>query len=172
MYIITAPENFDSRELGTTLSSEPKKLLGRRIDVSLKDLTDDRSKQHLKIIFEINELKGNKALTQFKVFQANQGYIHSKVRKGMSKIDYAGDIELDDSKIKIKVMAVTHRNIKTSQKKEILSKITETLEGYKKVKLNDFLQATLFGKLGTEIYHNTKSVCPIRRVEIEKVRVV
>ncbi|MEA3255144.1 MAG: hypothetical protein U9Q22_04865 [Candidatus Altiarchaeota archaeon] len=171
-YRIIAPENFDFRELGTTLSSEPKKLIGRRIDVSLKDLTDDRSKQHLKVIFEINKVEGDKALTQFKVFQANQGYIHSKVRKGMSKIDYIKSMKLDDSKVKIKVMAVTHRNIKTSQKREIISKITETVEGYKKVKLNDFLQATLFGKLGTGIYHNAKTVCPIRRVEIEEVRVV
>ena len=172
MYRIIAPENFDFRELGTTLSSEPKELIGRRMDVSLKDLTDDRSKQHLKVIFEIDKVEGDKALTQFKVFQANQGYIHSKVRKGMSKIDYIKSMKLGDSEVKIKIMAVTHQNIKTSQKREIISRITETLEGYKKVNLNDFLQATLFGKLGTGIYHNAKTVCPIRRVEIEEVRVV
>jgi len=172
MYRIIAPENFDSRELGTTLSSDPKKVIGRSIEVSLKDLTDDKSKQHLNVIFEINEVKDDKALTQFKVFQANRGYIYSKVRKGMSKVDYIGKLKLVDSEIKIKIMAVTHQNVKTSQKKEILSRIGKTLDRYKDVNLNDFLQALLFGKLGTEIYHNAKSICPIRRVEIEEVRVV
>ena len=172
IYKIIAPENFDSRELGTTVSSDPNGIIGRRIDVPLNYLTEDNTKQHLKVIFEINEIKDDKALTRFKLFRANPGYVHSKVRKGMSKVDYLGDLKLNDSKIKIKIMAVTHHKIQTSHKMDVRSQIADILDKHKNTNLNDFLQATLFGKLGTEIYHNIKHICPTRRVEIEEVRVV
>jgi small subunit ribosomal protein S3Ae len=171
LYRIIAPDNFESKEVGNTLGSDPKNLIGRRIDVSLKELTDDKTKQHLKVILEINDVKEDRALTKFRMFSANQGYLHSKVRKGMSKIDYIGRLKLADGTVRIKVIAVTHKTIKSSQKKEILARITKAVESYKNSNLTDFVQATLFGKLGTDIYHNCKNICPISRVEVEEVRV-
>ena len=172
LYKIVSPENFESREVGSTFASDPQNLLGRRVDISLKELTEDRTKQHLKVILEVVDVKEDKAYTRFKIFEANQGYLHSKVRKGMSKVDYVGYINLQDGKVRVKIMAVTHKNAKTSQRKEILARITKTMEGYKSATLNDFVQATLFGKLGTEIYHNAKNICPISRVEVEEVKIL
>jgi len=172
IYTLVAPENFESQEVGKTFGSDPANLVGRRVDVSLKDLTDDRTKQHLKVILEVNNVKDDKAYTKFRKFEANQGYLHSKIRKGMSKVDYIGMLKLADAKVRVKVMAVTHKNAKTSQKKDILAKIAKAVEGYKDASLNDFIQATLFGKLGTDIYHNTKNICPISRVEVEEVKVL
>lgn len=172
LYKIVSPENFESREVGCTFASDPQNLIGRRVDISLKELTDDRTKQHLKVILEVVDVKEDKALTRFKIFEANSGYLHSKVRKGMSKIDYIGFINLQDGRVRVKIMAVTHKNIKSSQKKEILARIKKTMEGYQSATLNDFVQATLFGKLGTEIYHNSKNICPISRVEVEEVKIL
>jgi small subunit ribosomal protein S3Ae len=172
LYKIVSPENFESREVGSTFASDPKNLIGRRVDISLKELTEDRTKQHLKVILEVTDVKEDKAYTKFKIFEANQGYLHSKVRKGMSKVDYIGFIDLQDGRVRVKIMAVTHKNAKSSQRKEILARITKTMEGYKNLTLNDFVQATLFGKLGTEIYHNSKNICPISRVEVEEVKIL
>ena len=171
-YKLIAPENFESQEVGTTLGSDPKNLVGRLVDVSLKELTDDRTKQHLKVVLEVTDVKDDRAMTKFKRFFASQGYLHSKVRKGTSKIDYIGRMELTDSKVRIKIMAVTHKTINSSQKKEILARIRKSVENYKNASLNEFVQATLFGKLGTDIYHNSKSICPISRVEVEEVKVL
>jgi len=76
-------------------------------------LTDDRTKQHLKVILEITEVREGTAFTRFKVFEANQGYLHSKVRKGMSKVDYIGFLNFPDGRVRVKIMAVTHKNIKS-----------------------------------------------------------
>jgi small subunit ribosomal protein S3Ae len=173
IYTLTAPENFDFRELGNTLSNNPKNLIGRTIDVSLRDLTGDKTKQHLKIVFEICDVKDNKAHTRFKVFDVNPGYLRSKVRKGSSKIDYIHRFDIEPNlRVQVKVDTVTHQNIKTSRGKEMTAKITEILDRYKNTKLDDFIQATLFGKLGTEIYREIKKIAPVRRVEIEQVKVV
>ena len=170
-YKILAPENFDSREVGVTFGSDEKALVGRSVDVSLKELTDDRSKQYLKLELEITGAKDGKAQTKFKVFRVDPGYLHSKIRKGMSKIDYVTFLNLADGKVRVKVVAVTQVKAKMSQKKEILARMGKALEGYQNMALTDFVQATLFGKLGTDIYHNTKTVCPINRIEIEEVRI-
>ncbi|HIE33748.1 MAG TPA: 30S ribosomal protein S3ae [Candidatus Altiarchaeales archaeon] len=171
-YKILAPENFDFQEIGDTLADDPKKLIGRTVDVSLRDLTGDNTKQHLKLIFEINDVKGDKAYTKFKKFVVNPGYLRSKVRKGSSKIDYIDNLLLDNSKIQIGIMTVTRQNIKTSRKEEIFRIIKEVLKKRESMKLNDFLQSTLFGKLGTEIYKEVKKIVPIKRVEVEQVRVL
>ncbi|MBN2014644.1 MAG: hypothetical protein JW778_05645 [Candidatus Altiarchaeota archaeon] len=172
-YMIVAPENFDLHELGETFSKDSESLIGRTIDVSLKDLTGDKTKQHLKLVFEIKEVKGNKAHTGFKEFNVNPGYLRSKVRKGSTKIDYVKRMEIEPNKrIQIKVVAVTHETVQTSRDKDMRAKITEILDRYKNTKLDEFVQSTLFGKLGTEIYREIKKIAPIRRVEIEQVRVI
>ncbi|HEX54830.1 MAG: 30S ribosomal protein S3ae [Candidatus Altiarchaeales archaeon] len=171
-YKIIAPKNFDSKEIGDTMADNPKKLMGRSVEVSLADLTGDLSKQHLTLIFEIVDVKGDRAYTKFKKFVVNPGYIRAKIRKGSSKIDYVGNIDLDKSKVQVRVVTITHQNIKTSRKHEIIRIITETLRKYKGMKLDDFIQLTLFGRVGTEIYKNVKKIAAIRRVEVEHVRIL
>ncbi len=171
MYRILAPEDFESQEIGTTMSGDPKNLIGRTVSVSLRDLTGDKSKQHLKVIFEISDVKNNEAHTRFRVFKTDSGYLRSKIRKGMGKIDYINRFNLDNSGVKIKITTLTNQNIQTSQKKDIIARISKILEAHRNSKLNDFAQAVLFGKLGSEIYQGIKTICPVRRVEVEQVRV-
>lgn len=171
-YRILAPENFDNKEVGVTFGSDEKHLIGRKVDVSLKDITDDRSKQHLKLGLVITHVEDGKAHTKFKEFKVDSGYLHSKIRKGVSKIDYITFMNFSDGRVRIKLVAVTQGKASMSAKKEILSRMAKTLESYSNASLNDFVQATLFGKLGTDIYHNAKEVYPINRIEIEEVKVM
>jgi len=171
-YDVIAPENFDSVSLGTTIASNPDLLNGRSVDISLKDLTGDRGKQHLKLVFTIDKTEGNKAHTRFKLFKTNPGYLKSRIRKGGSKIDYIEMIETGDKKVKIKVMTVTNGHIQSSQKRDVIAKISSILKSHRKDKLNEFAQMALFGKLGTEIYHGIKNICPVKRVEIEQLVVL
>lgn len=172
-YIVVAPENFEFRELGETLAKDPQHLIGRTIEVSMKDLTDDKTKQHLMLTFQITGVNGNKAQTTFKKFDVNPGYLRSKVRKGSTKVDYIKRMVLDtEKKLQIKIVAIANTTIQSSRSKEIRVKITEILEKYNGSKADEFIQATIFSKLGTEIYREIKKIVPIRRVEIEQLRVL
>ena len=171
-YEVIAPENFDSASLGTTIASSPGLLKGRSVDISLKDLTGDRGKQHLKVVFMIDRVDGNRAHTSFKMFNMNPGYLKSRVRRGGSKIDCNEMIELDGKKVKIKVMTIASGHTQSSQKRDVITMISSVLKSHEKDKLNEFAQMALFGKLGTEIYHGVKNICPIKRVEIEQLRVL
>ncbi|MFH1126257.1 MAG: 30S ribosomal protein S3ae, partial [Candidatus Altiarchaeota archaeon] len=110
-YVIQAPEKFEYHELGTTIASDPKLLVGRTVNVSLSDLTNDRSKQHLMVLFEVYEVAGEKAKTRFKKFYISSGYLKSKIRKGVGKIDYQTDLSLQGEKARIKVTVLVPQRV-------------------------------------------------------------
>lgn len=172
-YTILAPESFEFRELGMTMANTPDSLIGRSVDVSVSDLMEIPSKQHLKMVFSIDGVTGDKTHTRFKKFEVNKGYMRSRTRKGASKIDYLGTLKFDqDIKVKVKIMVMPLGRTQTSQKKNLMERVSLILGRYNNTKLDDFSQLALSGRLGTEVYHGLKKICPVRRVEVEKIEVL
>jgi len=171
-YTILAPDNFDNKFIGVTVASDPKSLVGRTIRLSLRELLEDKSKQHLKLTFEVHKVEGEVAHTKFKVFDVVYGYLRSKIRKGMNKIDYIGDYKTQDAKIRVKVMVAASGSMTANQKAKICAELDKILKGIESEKLDQVVQMTLFGKLGTNIYRSIKGVFPINRVEITQIRVL
>ncbi|MFH0861037.1 MAG: hypothetical protein V1921_07535 [Candidatus Altiarchaeota archaeon] len=169
-YQILAPETFEGKRVGSTLASDEKKLIGRKITVSLKDLTDDRAKQHIKVTFKIVSTSGSNAITKFDSFNIAIGYLKSRTRKGMKKVDYIMDLKVSDASIRIKTVVITDKRISKNQRSEIAKKMTDIFNKYSGLKLDEFVQLTLFGKLGTELYHNVKNICRISRVEVYEIK--
>lgn len=172
LYKITAPESFNQQEIGTTMASGEGSLVGRTVEVSLKDLTGDRSRQHMKLVFVISSVFEKKAKTKFKRFYTNQQYIRSKIRKGTSKINSTANLKLADENVWVKLVTATQQKVNTSKSTDINKKIIETLAKHVNLKINDFVQMAIFGKLGTEVYHEVKRIAPIKRVEVEEIKVV
>jgi len=175
IYRIIAPESFDQQEIGATIASNEKNLLGRSVEVSLRDLTGDRTKQYLKLVFEIYEVdnENKKAKTKFKRFYVSSQYIRSKIREGMSKIESIAKLNLSKIPVRVKVIVATQQKIQTSKCVDINKKVIQSLKEYEKnLNIDEFLQLALFGKLGTEIYHKIKKIAPIKRVEVEEIKVI
>ncbi|ODS38942.1 MAG: hypothetical protein A7316_06690 [Candidatus Altiarchaeales archaeon WOR_SM1_86-2] len=168
-YRIVAPEEFNSQEVGVTVAADPKKLVGRTLKVTIRDLTGDKTKQHLNLIFEIGKVRDSNAYTKFKRFEVSRNYLKGLVKADTSKIDHIHDID-DSNNLRIKTVVITRNRIKTSQKNAINSKISEILDGYKDANLKDLVEQSLSGKLNTRIYREIKNVCPIQRVEIREIR--
>jgi len=171
VYQILAPENFEFQEIGETISSDPANLKGRTINVSLGELTSDRSKNYMNLIFEITDVNGDKAQTRFKKFFIPTGYLRSKVRKRTSKVDYMRDIRVGERKVRVKIMILSRHKISAVQTASLKAGVQRVLDEFAKDGVDKFVQQTLFGKLGTEIYKRIKSVCPIMRVEVYTLEV-
>ena len=62
---IIAPKYFDEKEIGKTISAVPEALIGKTVDVSAVELTNDINKYYLKLKFKITSVDGDKAFTQF-----------------------------------------------------------------------------------------------------------
>ncbi|OYT27845.1 MAG: hypothetical protein B6U97_00075 [Candidatus Altiarchaeales archaeon ex4484_96] len=170
-FTILAPKDFEYRKIGECIAKEPGNVVGRMVDVSLWEMLKDKSKQHMKIIFEIVEVKRGEAHTRFKKFEVNPGYLRSKVKKGASKIDSIIEVTLkDDVRVQVKTLTITYKHISSTKKRDIRAKVLEITESYSNLNVNEFIQQAIAGKIGSNIYKEVKRISPVRRVELEEIK--
>ena len=173
-YTIKTPVNFGDKEIGETPSKDPDFLIGRGVDVTMRELTGDFSKQYIKLRFEVDSVAGNVANTKFTGHKTTTDYVRSMIRRGTSRIDVSKIITTnDDYKIKLHVLAVTTRRAKSSQQKYMREIIEELLTEVSKEKsFENIIETSVNGKLASEIYHKAKKIYPLKRVEVIKSKVI
>jgi small subunit ribosomal protein S3Ae len=173
-HTIIAPSFFGNIELGTVPAEEESKLIGRVIEATLYDITGDFSHMYLKLYFQINELEGKTAKTQFKGHEYSRDYLRSLVRRRTTKVDGLLNLTTKDGyKLRIAVSALTLSRIKTSQEKLIRS-IMERIVKEKSaaLSLDQFVQEMVLGKIASDIYNEAKKVAPLRHVGVRKSKLV
>ena len=173
-YELYAPPMFGEARIGETPASDPQKVLGRKVEVSLGDLVQDPSRAYLKLFFQVVRVDGEKAYTDFVGHDMAQYFIRSQVRRRATKITHILTVKTKDGReIQITAVVLTVKKISRSQVKAIRSEITNLLTTRASERTFDqFVQEAVLGKLSADIYKVAKRYCPIRRVEIQKTEVL
>lgn len=173
-YTIKTPVNFEDKEIGETPAKDPELLIGRGVEVTMRELTGDFSKQYIKLRFEIDNVAGTVANTKFTGHKTTTDYVRSMIRRGTSRIDASAIVKTkDDRKLKLQVLAVTIRRAKSSQQRYMRKTIEDLLiEAAAERSFDDLVKVCVNGKLASEIYHNAKKIYPLKRVEIIKSKVI
>ena len=173
-YTIKTPVNFEDKEIGETPAKDPELLIGRGVEVTMRELTGDFSKQYIKLRFEIDNVAGTVANTKFTGHKTTTDYVRSMIRRGTSRIDASAVVKTkDDRKLKLQVLAVTIRRAKSSQQRFMRKTIEDLLrEAAAEKSFDDLVKVCVNGKLASEIYHNAKKIYPLKRVEIIKSKVI
>jgi small subunit ribosomal protein S3Ae len=162
---------FGDVKAGETVADEPSKLIGRKIEMTLGELTDKLIKNsNLKLLLEINEVDHNTAYTKFIGHKMDNGYLRSLARKGISKIDSRIDVVTKDGEeLCVKSACFTLKRASGLQVKLIRKVMEEIiLSRARSLELNKYIQEIILGKLSSDIYKAAKKVYPLRRVEITK----
>ncbi|MCK4884114.1 MAG: 30S ribosomal protein S3ae [Candidatus Diapherotrites archaeon] len=173
-YTIVAPESFNGIEMGETPSDEPEKVVGRRLITTLRDLKGDYSKSHIKLKFEVHDVKGQKAYTRLVGHEILPGYLKSNIRRQRSLINVVIEVPTTDGeKLLVKTMMVTRNKVTAEQKKglRIIAEKEIWMRGTRR-RSDQVIQEAIFGKLGAEIYKKSKKLVPVGRVEIRKTELV
>ena len=173
-YTIKTPVNFEDKEIGETPAKDPELLIGRGVEVTMRELTGDFSKQYIKLRFEIDNVAGEVANTKFTGHKTTTDYVSSMIRRGTSRIDASTIATTKDGrKVKLQVLAVTVRRAKSSQQRYMRKVIEDLLvEAAAEKSFDDLIKSVVTGKLASEIYHNAKKIYPLKRVEIIKSKVI
>lgn len=173
-YTVVAPHYFGSIEIGAIPAEEPENLLGRVVETTLYDITQDFSHQYLKTYFQIVSVDGKKALTIFKGHEYSRDYLRSLIRRKTTKVDGIFNITTKDGyKIRVAAAAFTLTRIKTSQERSIraiMKKIIE--EKAKTLTFEQFVQEAVLGKIASDIYNEAKKITPLRHVGIRKSKLL
>ncbi len=173
-YDIESPAMFGSIKIGETLASAPEKVKGRVIETTLGDLIDDFSKNHIKIFLKIREIEDDKAKTEFVSHDMSREYVRSQVRRRATKVDVITDITTSDGrKVRITAIAVTLNRTKTPQKSSIHKRMEEFIqEKAEEYEFEQLAQQMVLGKFASDIYKHIQDICPIRRVEVKKSKLL
>ncbi|PSP84626.1 30S ribosomal protein S3ae [Halobacteriales archaeon QS_1_68_17] len=169
-YTVLAPEQFDREELGSTPADETDKLLGRTIETTLGDLTNDASENNTKLTFRITEVGSDTAYTEFIKHELTRDYLRSLVRRGSSKIAaYVTVLTSDDYRMQIQPVAFTTKKADASQEKAIRRTMIDLVEETAADRtFADLVDSVVTGRLSSAIYTESKDIYPLRRVEIQK----
>jgi len=172
---VNAPDSFNNVPIAYVPITDDENASGRVLEVTLYDiLKGDPSQHQYKIYFQIDKVDEDKATTIFKRFEYSKEFLRSLVRRGSSKINFIIDIKTKDGYIfRIKVIALTHRQLNTSRKhalrliaRDIINKTVPEMT------IDQFVQATCYSKINSDIMAAFKKVIRVRHVGLEKVKLI
>jgi len=173
-YSIVAPSYFGGTDLGSIPSEDTSKLVGRVVDSTLYELTNDFAHQYLKMYFQISNVEGKTAQTIFKGHEYSRDYLRSLVRRRTTRIDVLVNITTKDGyQIRLAVCAFTLSRIRTTQEHVIRAIMRRTVEEKaKELNFDQYVQEIVLGKIASDIYNEAKKVAPLRHVGIRKSKLV
>ncbi len=172
---VVAPDSFNNVPIAYVPITSEETAKGKVIEVTLYDiLKGDPSQHQYKMYFQIDKVEGDKATTIFKRYEYAKEFLRSLIRRGSSKIEYVLDVKTKDGYIfRIKVLGLTHRPLNTSRQRAFRLIAKDVMEKtVPQMSIEQFVQATCYGKINSDIMGAAKRVIKMRHVGLEKVKLI
>ncbi|SVB27325.1 uncharacterized protein METZ01_LOCUS180179 [marine metagenome] len=170
---VLAPDSFNNVPIAYVPITDDENAKGRVIEITLFDiLKGDPSQHQYKIFFQIDKITKEKATTIFKKYEYAKEFLRSLIRRGSSKINFILDTKTKDGYIfRIKVLALSHRELNTSRKHALRIIAKDVIEKtVPHMTIDQFVQASCYGKINSDIMAATKKIIHLRHVGLEKVK--
>lgn len=172
-YNIEAPAYLNRVVVGSTMAGDPALLLGRNVETTVGELTNDMTKNNTKVILRINNVVGDVATTDLMGHELTTDYVRSIVKRQTSRIDANIEVKTKDGfVIRVKPTCFTIKRARSSQMMAIREMMVDIVK--KRASETDFetfMQEAILGRLSAAIYRQAKFIYPLRRVEIRKTQV-
>jgi len=169
-YDVYSPSYFGERVVAGVPCEDPTALIGRVVETTLYDITDDFAHQSIKLYFLIANTKDHRAETILKSHEYATDYLRSLVRRGSTRMDGIFNATTKDQfSTRISVVAFTRDRIKASQEhgiRQLMRQIVE--EKASTLTYEQLSQEIVLGKLGSDIYNLAKKIAPLRHVGVRK----
>ena len=172
---VYAPDSFNNVPIAYVPITSDETAKGKVLEVTLYDiLKGDPSQHQYKMYFQIDKVEGDKATTIFKRYEYAKEFLRSLIRRGSSKIEYVLDVKTKDGYIfRILVLGLTHRPLNTSRQRAFRLIAKDVMEKtIPQMTIDQFVQATCYGKINSDIMGAAKRVIRMRHVGLEKVKLV
>ena len=172
---VLAPSSFNNVPIAYVPITNDENAKGRVVEVTLYDiLKGDPSQHQYKMYFQIDKVEGDKATTIFKRYEYAKEFLRSLIRRGSSKIEFILDLKTKDGYIfRIKILGLTHKPLNTSRQRAFRLIAKDVMEKtIPQMTIDQFVQATCYGKINSDIMGAVKRVIRMRHVGLEKVKLV
>tara|TARA_B100000809_G_scaffold216640_1_gene222430 strand:- start:1323 stop:1937 length:615 start_codon:yes stop_codon:yes gene_type:complete len=172
---VLAPDAFNNIPIAYIPITSDETAKGRVLEVTLFEiLKGDPSQHQYKLYFQVDKVNQEKATTIFKRYEYAKEFLRSLIRRGSSRINFILDAKTKDGYIfRIKMLALSHRELNTSRKHALRLIAKDVLEKtVRNMTLDQFVQASCYGKINSDIMAAAKKVIHLRHVGLEKVKLI
>jgi len=172
-YKVYTPDNLGKVYIGDTIANDAENVVGRVMQTTLGEITNDYSRQMVKMRFRIASVAGDSAYTEFLGHELTRDYLRSMVKRRTSRIDCTIPVTTKDGKkVSLTVTCYTLTRANLSQTHAIRGAILEKVrtlgtEG----DFNGLINGIVTGEISKEVFKSVKEIFPVRRVEIIKSKV-
>jgi len=173
-YDVYAPNYFGEKMVASIPCSDPSKLMGRVVETTLYDITNDFSHQSQKLYFLAVNVKGHRVDTILKGHEYSADYLRSLVRRGSTRIDAIFNLTSKDQYVtRASVVAFTRDRVNANQQHLIRGIMRKTIEEKAATLAYDQLcHEMVLGIFGSEVYNLAKKVSPLRHVGVRKSKLL
>ena len=84
---VHVPDNLGKAYIGDTIANDADSVVGRIMQATLGEITNDYAKQHIKMSFKIATVTGDAAYTEFVGHEVTRDYLRSLVKRRSSRVD-------------------------------------------------------------------------------------
>jgi small subunit ribosomal protein S3Ae len=173
-YDVYSPSYFGELVVASVPVEEPGALVGRVVETTLYDITNDFAHQSIKLYFLVVNSRDHKAETILKSHEYATDYLRSLVRRGSTRLDGIFKAKTKDQfTTRISVVAFTRDRIKASQEhgiRQVMKQIIE--ERAAALNYDQLTHEAVLGKLGSDIYNLAKKIAPLRHVGVRKSKLL
>lgn len=169
-YTILANDSFGKKEIGSSPAQTPSDMIGRISEVSLSDVTGDFKQSHVKLMFRITRVEGDKAFTEFEGHEINQDYVRRMIRRRKTRIDSVVDVVTSDNfNLRVKPLLVVDRKIISGIETKLRNKVDEFIKAKAlTMPVDQFIVYMFSTQISNDIFEEIKTIYPTRKIEIRK----
>lgn len=169
---IVAPQLFGQQEIGETYVETSESVVGRKVEVNLRELTNNIKDQSAYVVFRIAKAEGTLLRTVPIGYFLTPSHIKRLVRKNATRLDdffllttKAGE------KIVVKTIMITRSKVQRSVQKALRSMFKSLLqEELRKIDFGGFLSLLMGGKVRKALFALNK-ITPLREAAIRVLEI-
>ncbi len=164
---IVAPASFGHQEIGETYVESSETMIGRTVDVNLRDLTGNVKDQSAYARFRMIKAEGNTLHTEPVGFSLTPSYVKRLVRKNTSRLDdYFEFTTKAGEKVVAKTIMVTRSKVQRSVQKALRVKLKEVLQQeLRRTDFSAFISMLVSGKI-RKLLTSLNKITPLRECAI------
>jgi len=172
-YEIISPKMFGEKPVGETLAVDAKSLIGRKVSVSLMEMSRNYSQFYIKIEMQVERVEGSKAFTRFVGHDIMRERVYRMVQRHGRRVDVIQDVTTKDGvQLRVKTVFMLIRRVGTSMKNAARSFTKEYVDNISKEKtFEELMDMIIRGDLQVQLRKQCSKVYPVGIVEIRKTEI-
>lgn len=171
---VLAPAIFNQKQLPEITAFEPNELVGRKIELSLKEFTGNPKDSFKKIVCKITKVQGDTAHTEVDRYFVLDSYAQRTSKKYPSSVLVVSKVKTkDDKQVKVKAILFLKNRIQRKTKTDLAKLMEKTIEAQvSKKNIQEIFSPQFISTLFVSSKKQMNKIYPVASIFVWKLTLV